>query len=114
AEFERGNLTKEHKEVKTSEPNGTEVTFVPDDTVFKNYHFINEYVVNQIQNYCYLNAGLSIIFNGKKYLSKNGLLDLLTNKTDAESLRYPIIHLKGEDIEVAITHTGDYGEEIYS
>ncbi len=114
AEFERGNLTKEHKEVKTSEPNGTEVTFVPDDTVFKKYHFINEYVVNQIQNYCYLNAGLSIIFNGKKYLSKNGLLDLLTNKTDAESLRYPIIHLKGEDIEVAITHTGDYGEEIYS
>lgn len=114
AEFERGNLIKEHKEVKTSEPNGTEVTFVPDDTVFKKYHFINEYVVNLIQNYCYLNAGLSIIFNGKKYLSKNGLLDLLSNKTNPENLRYPIIHLKGEDIEVAITHTGDYGEEIYS
>jgi len=114
AEFAQGQLIKEHKEVSTSEPNGTEVSFIPDNSVFKNYHFINEYVVNQIWNYCYLNAGLAIIFNGKKYVSKNGLLDLLTNKTSPEDLRYPIVHLKGNDIEVAFTHTGDYGEEIYS
>jgi topoisomerase-4 subunit B len=114
AEFTQGQLIKEHKEVSTSEPNGTEVSFTPDATVFKNYHFINEYVVNQIWNYCYLNAGMAIFFNGKKYVSKNGLLDLLSNKTNAEDIRYPIVHLKGEDIEVAFTHTGDYGEEIYS
>jgi len=114
AEFEKGVLVKEHKEIATSEANGTRVSFTPDDTVFKNYHFINDYIVNQIWNYCYLNAGLAILFNGKKYVSKNGLLDLLTNKTNQEEIRYPIIHLKGDDIEVAITHTGDYGEEIYS
>lgn len=114
AEFTQGQLIKEHKEVSTNETNGTEVSFTPDATVFKNYHFINEYVVNQIWNYCYLNAGMAIVFNGKKYVSKNGLLDLLSNKTNAEDLRYPIVHLKGEDIEVAFTHTGDYGEEIYS
>jgi len=114
AEFEQGKLIREHKEVSTAEANGTEVSFTPDGAVFKNYHFINEYVVNQIWNYCYLNAGMAIVFNGKKYVSKNGLLDLLTNRTNPEELRYPIIHLKGEDIEVSITHTGDYGEEIYS
>lgn len=114
AEFEKGILLKEHKEVATTEPNGTSVIFTPDETVFKNYHFINDYVINQIWNYCYLNAGLALYFNNKKYISKNGLLDLLTNKTNAEEIRYPIIHLKAEDIEVAITHTGDYGEEIYS
>lgn len=114
AEFEKGQLIKEHKEVATTEPNGTAVNFTPDDSVFKNYHFINDYIINQIWNYCYLNAGMSIIFNGKKYVSKNGLLDLLTNKTNPEEIRYPIIHLKGEDIELALTHTGDYGEEIYS
>ncbi len=114
AEFEKGQLIKEHKEVATQQQNGTEVSFTPDDSVFKNYHFIQDYTINQIWNYCYLNAGLAIYFNGKKYVSKNGLLDLLTNKTNPEEIRYPIIHLKGEDIEVALTHTGDYGEEIYS
>ncbi len=114
AEFEKGQLVKEHKEAATKEPNGTEVNFTPDETVFKKYHFINDYVVNQIWNYCYLNAGLIINFNNKKYVSKNGLLDLLTNKTNPEDIRYPIVHLKGEDIEIALTHTGDYGEEIYS
>jgi topoisomerase-4 subunit B len=114
AEFEKGQLVKEHKEVSTTEPNGTLVNFVPDDSVFKNYHFINDYILNQVWNYCYLNAGLAIYFNGKRYISRNGLLDLLTNKTNQEEIRYPIIHLKGEDIEVAITHTGDYGEDIYS
>lgn len=114
ATFEKGELISETKETKTTEENGTEVIFTPDSTVFKNYHFINDYVQNQIWNYCYLNAGLAIYLNGKKYVSKNGLLDLLENKTNADDLRYPIIHLKGEDIEVAITHTGAYGEDIYS
>lgn len=114
AEFDQGNLIKEHKPVKTTEENGTEVRFTPDATVFKNYHFLNEYVIKQIWNYCYLNAGLSIIYNNKKYLSKNGLLDLLQNKTNEEDLRYPIIHLRGEDVEVAMTHTMDYGEDISS
>ncbi len=114
AEFERGILIKEHKEQKTSEPNGTLVTFTPDDTVFRNFHFIHEYLDSQFWNYCYLNAGLSIHFNGKKYVSKNGLLDLLQRKTNADELRYPIIHLKGEDIEVAISHNNDYGEDIFS
>jgi len=114
AEFAKGQLIKEHKETATREQNGTAVSFVPDDSVFKNYHFIHDYVVNQVWNYCYLNAGLAIYFNNKKYISRNGLLDLLTNKTSPEEIRYPIIHLKGEDIEVALTHTGDYGEDIYS
>lgn len=114
AEFERGVLTKEYKETDTKEPNGTLVIFKPDETVFRNYHFIHEYLENQVWNYCFLNAGLQINYNGRNYLSKNGLLDLLTRKTNADALRYPIIHLKGEDIEVALTHTGDYGEEIYS
>jgi len=112
AEFERGVLTKEHKEAATTEPNGTIVTFIPDDTVFKNYHYIPEFLENQIWNYCFLNAGLTINFNGQKYLSKNGLLDLLQRKTVEEDLRYPIIHLKGEDIEVAITHETNTAKNI--
>lgn len=114
AEFERGVLTKEHKEAATKEPNGTLVTFTPDDTVFRNYRFIPEFLENQMWNYCFLNAGLTINFNGTKYVSKNGLLDLLQRKTNEDELRYPIIHLKGEDIEVAITHENQYGEEYYS
>ncbi|MEO6070943.1 MAG: DNA topoisomerase IV subunit B [Chitinophagaceae bacterium] len=114
AEFERGILTKEHKEGKTSEENGTLVTFIPDESVFKQYHFIPEYLENQIWNYCFLNAGLRIIFNGKSFISKNGLLDLLLRKTNVDEIRYPIIHLKGDDIELAMTHNNDYGEDIYS
>ncbi|MFM2337602.1 MAG: hypothetical protein RL115_795 [Bacteroidota bacterium] len=114
AEFERGNLTKEHKEVKTNEQNGTQVIFVPDDTVFKNFKFYPEFLENQIWNYCFLNAGLKIVFNGKTYVSKNGLLDLLQRKTNEDEIRYPIIHITGNDIEVAISHTNDYGEDIYS
>jgi topoisomerase-4 subunit B len=114
AEFERGVLTKEHKENKTTESNGTLVTFIPDETVFKNFHYIHEYLDSQLWNYCYLNAGLVLNFNGKKYVSKNGLLDLLQRKTNEDELRYPIIHLKGEDIEVALTHENQYGEEYYS
>src|SRR5688500_18044082 len=114
AEFERGVLVKEYKETKSSESNGTIITFIPDDKVFKNFHFVNEYLDNQLWNYCYLNAGLIINLNGKKYVSKNGLLDLLERKTNADEIRYPIISLKGEDIEVAMTHENQYGEEYYS
>ncbi|HVZ57198.1 MAG TPA: DNA topoisomerase IV subunit B [Chitinophagaceae bacterium] len=114
AEFERGVLVKEYKEGKTQEPNGTLVTFIPDESVFKNFKFHPEFLENQIWNYCFLNAGLRILFNGKTYTSKNGLLDLLQRKTNEDEIRYPIIHLKGDDIEVAITHNNDYGEDIYS
>lgn len=114
AEFERGVLTKEFKEAKTDEPNGTLVTFLPDDTVFKNYKFHPEYLENQIWNYCFLNSGLKIVFNGKSYISRNGLLDLLQRKTNEDEIRYPIVHLKGNDIEVSFTHGNGYGEEIYS
>ena len=114
AEFERGELIKEHKETKTTESNGTLVSFIPDDTVFKNFKFLHEYLDNQLWNYCFLNAGLKINFNGKVYSSKNGLLDLLQRKTNEDEIRYPIIHLIGNDIELAISHTNDYGEDIYS
>jgi topoisomerase IV subunit B len=114
AYFEKGILKKDDKEVSTKEENGTLVTFTPDDTIFKHYYYIPEYIENQIWNYCYLNAGLKILWNGKSFVSKNGLLDLLSRKTNEEEQRYPIIHLKGNDIELAITHNNDYGEEIYS
>ncbi|MBO9635695.1 MAG: type IIA DNA topoisomerase subunit B [Chitinophagaceae bacterium] len=114
AEFEKGVLVKEHKEAKTDEPNGTLITFIPDESVFKNFHFLHEYLDGQLWNYCYLNAGLVMNLNGKKYVSKNGLLDLLQRKTNEDEIRYPVIHLKGEDIEVAITHENQYGEEYYS
>jgi topoisomerase-4 subunit B len=118
AEFERGLLVKEHKETSTTEDNGTSVSFTADDTIFKNFHFIPEYLEKQIWNYCFLNAGLKIHFNGKTYISRNGLLDLLNRETNAdtnpETIRYPIIHLKGDDIEVAFTHNNDYGEDYHS
>jgi topoisomerase IV subunit B len=114
AEFEKGVLTHDSPIEKTSDRNGTKVIFTPDSSIFKNYHFIPEYLENQIWNYAYLNAGLTINFNGKKFFSDKGLYDLLSNKVDEESIRYPIIHLKGNDIEVAITHSGSYGEEYYS
>jgi topoisomerase IV subunit B len=114
AEFERGVLVKDHKETSSKEDNGTFVEFTPDDSIFKNFHFVQEYLDNQFWNYCFLNAGLVMNLNGKRYVSKNGLLDLLERKTNADEIRYPIIHLKGEDIEVAITHENGYGEEYYS
>jgi len=114
ASFKRGQLIEETKETKTSEANGTLVVFTPDATIFKNYHFIYEYIESQLWNYCYLNAGLVIHFNDKKFVSKNGLLDLLERKTNPDELRYPIVHLSGEDIEVAISHNNDYGEDIFS
>ena len=113
AEFDRGVLRKDEKLVKTDEPNGTRVVFEPDTDMFKNYQFRVPHIERLIWNYCYLNTGLSIYYNGQKYQSKNGLLDLLVEKMDGEPL-YPIIHLRGDDIEVAITHANHYGEEYYS
>jgi topoisomerase-4 subunit B len=114
AEFVRGKITKEAKVEDTAGRNGTLIVFEPDGEMFKNFHFIPEYLEEMIWNYVYLNAGLTVSFNGKKFYSENGLLDLLGKKTDVESLRYPIIHMKGSDIEVALTHSNQYGEEYYS
>ncbi|MBZ1325467.1 type IIA DNA topoisomerase subunit B [Aquirufa sp. 15D-MOB] len=115
AEFCKGELTAESDGFEASNgKSGTHVCFEPDNTIFKNYHFIPQYLDSLFWNYAYLNAGLSINFNGEKYFSQNGLLDLLSKKTNAEENRYPIIHLKGNDIELAITHNNQYGEEYYS
>jgi topoisomerase-4 subunit B len=90
------------------------VYFTPDADIFHNYKYKTEFIEIQLLNYCYLNSGLTLILNGKKYVSKNGLLDLLTRRTNADELRYPIIHLKGTDIEIALSHNSDYGEDLYS
>jgi len=113
ASFVRGELTEDVPVCKTEEENGTHVEFVPDQTVFKKYSFKTLYIEKMIWNYCYLNRGLSIYFNGNRFQSKNGLKDLLENNMDGDSL-YPIIHLEGTDIEVAFTHGRTYGEDYYS
>jgi topoisomerase IV subunit B len=113
-EFELGNLKKDYPIKKTNEPNGTAITFIPDESMFKNCRFLPEYIENQLWNYAYLNAGLTINFNKKRFYSRNGLLDLLSRKTDPENLRYPIIHFKNGDIEIAMSHGNQYGEEYYS
>ena len=114
AEFERGDITKNHRLQKVKDANGTLVVFKPDEKVFKNYKFRTEYVESQLWNYAWLNAGLKINFNGKQIYSRRGLLDLLSSKTQKETLRYPIIHLTGEDIEIALSHGNHYGEQYYS
>ena len=114
AEFNQGELINDHKIGASSETNGTLTVFKPDGEIFKNYKFRNDYVENMLWNYAYLNAGLRLVFNKKTLVSKNGLLDLLNNKTNEETNRYPIIHLKGDDIEIAITHGNQYGEQYYS
>ena len=114
AEFNQGELINDHKIGASSETNGTLTVFKPDTEIFKNYKFRNDYVENMLWNYAYLNAGLRLVFNKKTLVSKNGLLDLLNNKTNEETNRYPIIHLKGDDIEIAITHGNQYGEQYYS
>jgi len=114
AEFEKGELVKDHKETSVSEKNGTLISFIPDNTIFKNYYFIPEFLEEQLWNYAFLNAGLTINYNGKKFYSENGLLDLLKRKADIETIRYPFIHLKGSDIEICLTHGEQYGEEYYS
>ena len=114
AEFKKGVLTADPKISKSDEKNGTLVEFEPDNSMFKNYHFIPEYLDDLMWNYAFLNAGLTINYNVRKFYSKDGLLDLLKQKSDPEEIRYPIIHFKGEDIEVALTHGTQYGEEYYS
>lgn len=114
AEFEQGILVQESGEEPTTDRNGTLITFVPDESIFRNYRFIPEYIEEQIWNYAFLNAGLTLNVNGNKYFSKDGLLDLLQRKANPEAIRYPIIHLKGNDIEIAFTHEDQYGEEYYS
>lgn len=113
AVFERGVLQEEDERTDTEERNGTLVRFTPDPDVFRNYRFKSEYIERMLWNYCYLNTGLSIWFNGKRMHSKNGLKDLLEEKITDEPL-YPVVHLIGDDIEVAFTHTASYGEEYYS
>ena len=113
-EYSRGEIIENHKIEKTTARNGTRVIFTPDSEIFKNFHFLPEYVEDQIWNYVYLNSGLTINFNTLKYHSNNGLRDLLENKADVEKIYYPVIHLKGNDIEAALTHGDQYGEEYYS
>ncbi|MCB9317090.1 MAG: type IIA DNA topoisomerase subunit B [Lewinellaceae bacterium] len=114
AEFQFGNLKKESKNESTKEDNGTLIQFKPDNGMFRNFRWVHDYVEQQLWNYAYLNAGLRINFNGKTFYSKNGLHDLLSKKTNAEHTRYPIIHLVGEDVEIALTHGEHYGEQYYS
>ena len=115
AEFEQGNLKDEESLEETSRRRGTKVTFVPDELIFKNFKFRNEYIEKMIKNYVYLNPGLSIIFNGEKFYSENGLKDLLNDTLNKEDRLYPIIHLRGDDIEIAVTHSkAQYSEEYHS
>jgi len=115
AEFSAGNLVLEEDIIETTKRKGTKVTFIPDEAIFKNYKFRYEYVIKMLKNYCYLNNGLTILFNGEKYFSENGLKDLLEETIHADDLEYPIIHLKGEDIEIALTHSKtQYSEEYHS
>lgn len=115
AEFSAGNLVLEEDVIDTTKRKGTKVTFIPDEAIFKNYKFRNEYVVKMLKNYCYLNTGLTIIYNGEKYFSENGLKDLLEENIAEDDLVYPIIHLLGDDIEVALTHSkSQYSEEYHS
>ena len=115
AEFSAGNLVLEEDIIETTKRKGTKVTFIPDEAIFKNYKFRNEYIVKMLKNYCYLNTGLTIIYNGEKYFSENGLKDLLDENIAEEDMVYPIIHLKGDDIEIAMTHSkSQYSEEYHS
>ena len=115
ASFERGIIKEESPVEESQKRRGTSVAFIPDDTIFKNFKFRNEYVVRMLKNYVYLNPGLTINYNGEKYYSENGLKDLLTENNNEEDFLYPIIHLRGEDIEIAISHSKtQYSEEYYS
>ena len=115
AEFSQGNLNNQDFLEETSRRKGTKVSFVPDEEIFKKYKFRNEYVAKMLKNYVYLNPGLTIIFNGEKFFSENGLKDLLEDNNNKDDMLYPIIHLKGQDIEIAITHSKtQYSEEYHS
>ena len=110
--FERGILKSDVTEPSNDET-GTYIMFEPDDTLFKNYSYRDEIIENMLRNYTYLNSGLAIMYNGRRIISRNGLEDLLTDRMTNDGL-YPIVHLKGEDIEIAFTHSDQYGEEYYS
>ena len=114
ATFHQGEIKTESKIIKSDEDQGTILSFVPDETIFKDFEYRDEFVEQQLWNYAWLNAGLRIKYNNKIFHSKDGLLDLLNRKTSGEEVRYPIIHLKGEDIEMALTHGQHYGEQYYS
>jgi topoisomerase-4 subunit B len=111
--YQRAQVMENPDIAPSKEPNGTLITFVPDPEIFEHYHFQDAFVEPLLKNYVFLNAGLTILFNGKKFFSKNGLEDLLNEYMTSESL-YPIIHLQGQDIEIAVTHSDQYGEEYYS
>ncbi len=113
ADFECGKLTKEYDLAPTTEKDGTLVVFTPDESIFGKYAFHEDFIETMLRNYSYLNSGLTMIFNGRKFVSRNGLLDLLQERSTSEPL-YPIVHLKGDDIEIAFTHSDQYGEEYYS
>ena len=113
--FNQGVLEENEPPSSSSQRNGTQVSFVPDETIFKKFRYRNEYVAKMLKNYVYLNPGLNIVFNGEKYVSKNGLKDLLEDNNNSEDFLYPVIHLKGNDIELAITHSRtQYNEEYHS
>jgi len=115
AEFSKGELTLDAKVEDSSKRKGTKVTFVPDEAIFKNYKYRTEYIAKMLKNYVYLNPGLTIDFNGEKYFSENGLKDLLEDNMSQEDMVYPVIHLRGDDIEIAITHSKtQYSEEYHS
>lgn len=115
ASFSFGSLTEEGEQIPSKARRGTKVMFIPDSSIFKNYKYRSEYIVKMIKNYVYLNPGLTIDFNGEKYFSENGLRDLLEDQVNTSDLLYPIVHLTGEDIEVALTHSKtQYSEEYHS
>ena len=115
AEFHQGQLSHQTGPEESGKKRGTRVTFIPDETIFKNFKFRSEYVVRMIKNYVYLNPGLTLVYNGEKYISEFGLKDLIEDNNKEEDLLYPVIHLKGPDIEVAITHSKtQYSEEYHS
>ncbi len=114
AEFSKGNLVKEYKIRDTKEADGTEIVFEPDTSIFPNFSFLNEYLLEMVRNYTYLNRGLKIIYNGETFVSQNGLLDLLNSCVNSEEICYPIIHLVSKDLEIAFTHGNQYGESQYS
>ncbi|MFV0247729.1 MAG: DNA topoisomerase IV subunit B [Tenacibaculum sp.] len=115
AEFKKGVLSEQKIEENSTKPTGTQVSFIADQSIFKKYKYRTEYIVKLLKNYIYLNPGLSVIFNGEKFYSENGLKDLLEDNNNPEDMLYPIIHLRGRDIEIAITHSKtQYSEEYYS
>ena len=113
-EYSEGKIIRDEKISKTNEKNGTEIIFKPDTYLFKDFHYLDDFIESMLKNYVYLNSGLTVKYNDKVYYSKNGLLDLLNDNIKEENRRYPIIHLKGTDIEIAMTHANQYGEEYYT